>query len=169
MKDIREIYKNPMFYYIVIAALTALWPAIIWGVYLPSAKANFKNDSEQYVKSQDLIQELLEIDPERLNFSKEKNTVKGFDYATAVQQAAEFCSIPANNYRLSSGIIIKSEGQKNQAGNVALKAVEITKAARFLSTIQVRWSGLQCTRINLRKNKGVPDAWDVDLTFKYYY
>ena len=40
MKDIREIYKNPIFYYILIPAFAALWPAIIWGVYLPAARAS---------------------------------------------------------------------------------------------------------------------------------
>jgi hypothetical protein len=169
MKDIKDIYKNPIFYYILVPALAALWPVIIWGVYLPGARANYNNDAEQYRKAQQLIEELLKTDPERLNFTKEKDAASGFDYATAVQKTAEFCSVPAGNYKLSSGIIIKSEGQKNQSANVSLKGVEITKAARFLSTIQLRWSGLQCTKTALRKNKGLPDAWDVDLTFKYYY
>ena len=169
MKDIKEIYQNPMFYYILIPSLAVLWPAIIWGVYLPRARANYNNDAEQYKKAQQITEELLTADPERLNYAKGKNAATGFDYATAVQQAAEFCSISADNYKLSSGIIQKSEGQKIQSANVALKGIAIAKAARFLSTIQLRWSGLQCTKINFRKNKGVPDAWDVDLTFKYYY
>jgi len=169
MKNIKEIYKNPMFYYILVPVLAALWPAIIWGVYLPAARARLSEEMDQLTKAEQLIEELLTADPERLNFTKGKNAAKGFDYATAVQQAAEFCSIPAGNYKLSSGIITKSEGQKNQSAQVSLKGVEITKTARFLSTIQLRWSGLQCTRIALKKNKGLPDAWDVDLTFKYYY
>jgi len=169
MKDIKEIYKNPMFYYMLVPALAVLWPVIIWGVYLPGARANYNNDAEQYQKSLPLMEELIAADPERLNATKGKEASAGFDYATAVQKAAEFCSIPANNYKLSSGVILKSEGQKTQAANVSLKGVKIAEAARFLSSIQQRWSGLQCTKINFRKNKGQPDAWDVDLTFKYYY
>jgi hypothetical protein len=169
MKDIKEIYKNPMFYYILVPALATLWPVIIWGVYLPAARANLSEEMDQFTKAEQLIEELLAADPERLNFAKGKDTASGFDYATAVQQAAEFCSIAANNYKLSSSIITKSEGQKSQSAQVSLKGVEVTKAARFLSTIQLRWSSLQCTKMALKKNKGVPDAWDVDLTFKYYY
>ena len=169
MKDIKEIYKNPMFYYMLVPALAALWPAIIWGVYLPGARANYNNDAEQYQKSLPLMEELIAADPERLNAAKGKETTAGFDYATAVQKAAEFCSISANNYKLSSAIIQKSEGQKTQSAQVALKGVKIAEAARFLSSIQQHWSGLQCTKITFRKNKGQPDAWDVDLTFKYYY
>jgi len=172
MKDlketIKEIYKNPMFYYILVPALVALWP-ISMGLYLKSSKSAYNTDQEQYTKAEKIIDELLSLDPDRLNYTKGKTTTAGFDYATAVSTAAEFCSIPAASYKLSSGIIQKTEGQKNQAANVALKGVEITKTARFLSTIQLRWSGLQCTKINLRKNKGFPDSWDVDLTFKYYY
>jgi hypothetical protein len=168
VEKLKEIYKHPLFFYILAAALAILWP-IFMTVYLHRAQAAWKSDTEQYTKAQQLIEELLAIDPDRLNYTKGKNTTAGFDYATAVQQAAEFCSIPADNYKLSSGIIIKSEGQKNQSAVVVLKGVEITKAARFLSTIQLRWAGLQCTKITFRKNKGAPDAWDVDLTFKYYY
>jgi hypothetical protein len=165
----KDIYKNPLFYYILVPAVAALWPAVIWGIYLPSTRANFSDDKDQYQKAQQLIDELLVVDPERLNLTKGKSASVEFDYATAVQQAAEFCSIPAGNYKLSSGTIITSQGQKSQSANVMLKDVDITKAARFLSTVQLRWSGLQATKITLRKQKGSPDSWDVDLTFKYYY
>jgi hypothetical protein len=169
MKTIKEIYKNPMFYYMLVPAVSVLWPVIIWGIYLPRARANYNNDAEQYQKSLPLMEELITADPERLNATKGKETSAGFDYASAVQKAAEFCSIPATSYKLSSMAIQKSEGQKTQGANVSLKGVKIAEAARFLSSIQQRWSGLQCTKINFRKNKGQPDAWDVDLTFKYYY
>jgi hypothetical protein len=165
----KDIYKNPMFYYILAPALATLWPVIIWGVYLPASRASCSNEMDQYLKAQQFTDELIKLDPDRLNYAKGKEAAAGFDYAAAVQQAADFCTIAANNYKLSSGIIVKTEGKKNQSANVSLKAVDITKAARFLSTLQIRWSGLQCTKVTFRKNKGVPDAWDVDLTFKYYY
>jgi len=52
---------------------------------------------------------------------------------------------------------------------VNLKGVDIVKSTRFLSTIELRWANLQCTTIKLTKKKGMPDMWDVDLDFKYYY
>lgn len=165
----KDIYKNPLFFYILVPVIAALWPVIIWGVYLPAARARFSNDGEQYHKAQQVIDELLAVDPERVDFTQEKGASAAFDYATAVQQTAEFTSIPAAGYRLSSSPVITSEGQKSQSANVALKDVDITKAARFLSTIQLRWSSLQCTKVTLRKKKGLPDSWDVDFTFKYFY
>jgi hypothetical protein len=165
----KDIYKNPMFYYIIAPIIAALWPAIMWGFYLPDIRGNLNKDMERYNKAMQLFEQLYNVDPERLDFAKEKGTSVDFDYATAVQQTAQFSSVPAGSYKLSSGIIITSKGQKSQSANVSLKNVDITKAARFLSTIQIRWSGLQCTKITLRKKKGLPDAWDVDFTFKYFY
>ncbi len=165
----KDIYKNPLFYYVLVLAVATLWPVVIWGVYLPATRGRFGNDEEQYLKAKEVINELLTADPERLDFTKEKGASAAFDYATAVQQTAQFASIPAAGYRLSSSPVITSGGQKSQSANVALKDVDITKAARFLSTIQIRWSSIQCTKITLKKKKGLPDSWDVDFTFKYFY
>jgi hypothetical protein len=165
----KDIYKNPLVYYILVPAVAALWPAIMWGVYLPSVRGSLNEDMDQYKNAMQLFEELRAVDPERLDFTKEKGASVDFDYATAVQQTAGFCSVPAANYKLSSGIIITTDAQKSQSANISLKDVDITKAARFLSTIQLRWSGLQCTKITLKKKKGLPDAWDVDYTFKYFY
>jgi hypothetical protein len=169
MKDIKELYKNPMFYYIVVPALAVLWPVILWGIYLPAVRIGLNEDMSQYDKAMQIFDDLRTIDPGRLNQPKEKDAKVDFDYATAVQQTAGFASIPAGNYKLTSGIIITSQGQKSQSASVSLKEVDVTKAMRFLSTIQLRWSSLQCTKVTLKKKKGLPDSWDVDFTFKYYY
>jgi hypothetical protein len=158
-----------MFYYILVPVVAALWPIVIWGIYLPGARGNFVVDKDQYEKAQQIIGELLVVDPERLNAADGKTASAEFDYATAVQRAAEFCSVPAGNYKLSSGIIVTTEGQKNQSASVSLKDVDVIKAARFLSAIQLQWAGLQCTKVTLKKKKGLPDAWDVDFSFKYFY
>ena len=52
---------------------------------------------------------------------------------------------------------------------VILKDVSITDFAEFLSKIQLRWASLQCEKVKFTKTKGIPDAWKVDLSFKYYY
>ena len=169
MKDIKELYKNPLFYYVLVTALAALWPLILLGIYLPTVRLGLNEDMKQYDKAMQIFDELRNLDPDRLNASKEENVKVDFDYATAVQQTAGFASIPASNYKLSSGTIVTSQGRKSQSANVSLKDVDVTKAMRFLSTIQLRWSSLQCTQITLKKKKGLPDSWDVDFTFKYLY
>jgi hypothetical protein len=34
----REVYKNPMLYYLLIPVLVGIWPLLVWGVYLPRAE-----------------------------------------------------------------------------------------------------------------------------------
>jgi hypothetical protein len=165
----KEIYKNPTLYYILVPVIVALWPLLIWGVYLPSARHNWQTETVQYGEAQSVIGEILALDPDRLAFADSQKTAAEFDYASAVERIASSCRIPPTNYRLSSGIIIASAGQKSQNAKVGLKQVDITKFAEFLSAIQIRWANLQCVQVKLTKKKGLPDIWDVDLEFKYYY
>jgi hypothetical protein len=165
----KQIYKNPTLYYILVPVVVALWPLLIWGVYLPSARHNWQAETVQYGEAQSIIGEILALDPDRLKFADSQNTAAEFDYASAVEKIAGLCGIPPTNYRLSSGIIIASGGQKSQNAKVGLKQIDITKFAEFLSTIQLRWANLQCVQVKLTKKKGLPDIWDVDLEFKYYY
>lgn len=166
---IKDIYKNPTSYYILIPAVVALWPLLIWGASLPAANDRLDKELNDYKKAKAIMEEILELDPDRLQLADSKANIDEFDYARAVQQVANLCSITSANYRLNSGILITSGGQKSQSANIALKQVDIEKVAKFLSTIQLRWANLQCNRIKLTKKKGLPDAWDADLEFKYYY
>lgn len=52
---------------------------------------------------------------------------------------------------------------------MTFKEVDVVKFAEFLSTIQLRWANLHCSKIQMTKKKGLTDTWDVDLDFKYYY
>ena len=165
----KDIYKNPIFYYALVPAVIVLWPLLIWSVYLPNARTDWGREKTQYEKAQKIIAEILSLDPDRLTLAEGKNTSAEFDYAIAVEKTATIHSIPPSSYKLSSGMVITSGGQKNQSARVSLKAVDITRFAKFLSAIQLRWSNLQCAQLKLRKKKGSPDLWDVELDFKYYY
>ena len=165
----KEIYKNPTLYYILVPIIVALWSLSIWGIYLPDADRNWRAEKAQYTKAQKMITEILTLDPDRLEFANSKAAAAEFDYAKAVERVAGLCKIPSTNYKLSSRPIINSGGQKSQSAQVGLKSVDITRFAKFLSTIQIRWANLQCAKVKLTKKKGLPDTWDVDLEFKYYY
>lgn len=166
-----DLRKEPALYYILVPIAVALWPLLLWGVYLPGAERNWNLKKSQYTKAQGIMEQILTLDPDRLEFADPNAPVVEFDYANAVEKVASLpeINIKPADYRLSSGIIITSGGQKSQGAKVVLKGVNITKFARFLSTIQLRWANLQCTQFKLTKKKGLPDTWDVDLDFKYYY
>jgi len=165
----KDIYKNPIFYYILAPVAAALWALAVGGIYLPAAERKWQSEKSQYEQSQKIMAEILSLDPDRIDFANSKTAAAKFDYATVVENIAGLCRIPSDNYKLSSRPIIDSGGQKSQTAQVALRSVDITQFARFLSLIQLRWSGLQCVKVKLTKKKGLPDAWDADLEFKYYY
>ena len=165
----KDIYKNPTLYYILVPIMAALWPLFIRGVYLPNAERSWEDEKNQYNKAQKTIAEILTLDPDRLAFADSKRDTAEFDYADAVERTASLCKIPPTNYNISSRPARTSDGQKSQSCQVVLKKVDITGFAKFLSTIQLRWANLQCERVTLTKQKDLPDTWKVDLGFKYYY
>ena len=164
----KDIYKNPTFYYILVPAIVALWPLLVWAMYLPNAEQRLDTDINQYEKAQQRIASILTLDADRLDLANAKTGAE-FDYVNEVYKFAAQSGIPQANCKINSGIIIKTGGQKSQSAKVTFKEVDIVKFARFLSAIQLRWANLRCTEVRLTKKKGMPDAWDVDLNFKYYY
>ncbi len=165
----KEIYKNPVFYYIAIPVVVAIWPLLVWGVYLPNAQKSWQKEKVRYEKGQNVIEKILTIDPDRLEQAGLKDKKGQFDYTSAVDSVANTYSISANDYRISSRPVVTSGGQKSQSAKILIKEIDIVKFANFLSTMQLRWANLQCTQIKLTKKKGLSDSWKVDLDFKYYF
>ncbi len=114
--------------------------------------------------------EILILDPGRLEFTDTNSAPAEFAYVSAVAKVASFCGIPSANYKVNSGPVTTRQGKKSQTATVSLKGVDVTKFAKFLSTIQLHWADLQCEKLKkLKKKEGFPDRWDVDLEFKYNY
>lgn len=165
----KDIYKNPMLYYIVVPCIAALWPLLVWAVYLPAAERNFTEERSQYKAAQVTVAAILGCDPTRLELADPNKTADKFDYDTAVSDVARRCRISATNYTVSTKPIRPSSDKKSQNATVVLKQVDITSFSEFLSKIQLRWANLQCDRVILIQKKGLIDVWRVDLDFKYYY
>jgi hypothetical protein len=165
----KDFYKSVLFYYILAPALLALWPVFLWLVYLPATAKAWARDRQRYEDAQPIIEEILTLDPDRLHITEGKATGDQFDYANAVQKVASLNRIPASNYKLASGMLISTSGQKSQSARVSLKDVNVTQIAGFLSTIQLHWPDLQCNTLKLTKRKDSADSWDADFDFKYYF
>jgi hypothetical protein len=168
---IKELYKNPLFYYVAVPVIAAVWVLLTWTVRLPQANRKWNLNRAEYDKTQAIITEILSVDPDRLDFADpNKKSGTEFDYAVAVEKIASLCKIPSTDYRLSSGpVTISTGGQKSQRAKVTLQQVDIKKFAEFLTAIQFRWVGLQCTQLKLQQKKGLKDKWEVDIDFTYYY
>jgi len=165
----KDIYKNPILYYIVTPVIVLLWPLFVWAIYLPAAEKGVIEQQAQYRKADAAMMEILTLDPDRQEFADANNVGVEFTYAGAIDKVARSCGIPPSKYKLSSGTRQTTSGQESQSASVSLKQVEIVKFARFLSMIQLRWANLQCNHVKLTKKPGLPDMWDVDIEFKYYY
>ena len=162
----RDIHRNPLFYYILVPVLLGLWPLLVWGKYLPAARDGLAKDCEQYTEASDLISTIISLDQDRLNPIEGPNLGR-FSYAEAVDRAANICHIPSAKWELHSGKITTSGGKKVQEARVKLSNVGIVETADFLTRILSTWVNLTCDRIKLNKKEGMPNQWDIDLNFKY--
>jgi len=167
----KDIYKNPILYYITVPVIVGLWPLLVWAIYLPVAQKDVEEQMSQYKKAEPIMMEIFTLEPDRLEFADANDTAADFTYGEAIDRVASLCRIPPSKYNLSSAMIITSNDQKSQSASVDLKQIDIRKFARFLSMMQLRWPNLQCEQLKLTKKQNLPDndMWDVDIKFKYYY
>jgi len=163
----KDIYKNPILYYILVPAIICLWPLFVWAIYLPAAENNMKDQQALSKKAEAIMMDILTLDPDRS--ADANNTPTEFTYDRAVERVAGACGIPPSKHKLSPGMPMTTGGQKSQRATISLKQIDIVKFAKFLSMIQLRWANLQCNWVKLAKKQGLPDMWDVDIEFKYYY
>jgi uncharacterized protein with von Willebrand factor type A (vWA) domain len=167
----KDIYKNPILYYIAVPVIAGLWPLLVWAIYLPAAQKDVEEQMAQYEKAEPTMMEILTLEPDRLEFADANDNAADFTYGEAVDRVAKLCRIPPSKYNISSAMIITTNEKKSQSANVDLKQIDIRKFARFLSMMQLRWANLQCERLKLSKKKNLPDndMWDVDIQLKYIY
>jgi len=164
----RDLLKNRILHYLVVPAALAIWPLLVYAVYLPRLEESWKDEAEQFKKGRNVMEQILNLDPERL--SGAKAGPGQFDFATVIQNVATAVGIRPADYKLTVKPVRKNKtGQKIQNAHVILRQVSIKSLAEFLDTLQIRYASLQCDQIKLTRVKGLPDAWKVDLDFAYYY
>lgn len=167
----KDIYKNPVLYYIAVPVIVGLWPLLVWAIYLPKAQQDVEGQMDQYKRAVPIMMEILTLEPDRLEFADANDTTADFSYREAANRIANLCRIPPSKCNLSTSMIITSGGQKTQSASIDLKEIDIRQFAKFFSMMQLRWPNLQCERLKLSKKQNLSDndIWDVDLELKYYY
>ena len=160
----KDIFKQPMLYYIVVPVILLLWPVMVWLVHIPNTAQNWQDAEKSYVKSQKVMGDILKMDSARLDYGKLKKSSE-FDYSVALDTAAKRVGLPFAGYTFTSKPIRK----KTQQCQVTIQQTDITKFAKFLSTLQFTWADLQCEKVTLTKKQGLPDAWKIVVSLKYYY
>lgn len=167
----KDLYKNPILYYIAVPVLVGLWPLLVWAVYLPAAQKDVKEQMDQYKRAEPIMIEILTLEPDRLEFADSNDTSADFTYSESINRVASMCRIPSSNYNLNSSTLTTQKDQKSQSASLDLRQVDIQTFARFLSMLQLRWPNLQCERLKLTKKQNASDndLWDVRIELKYYY
>ncbi len=165
----RDIHKNPILYYLLIPVLVGLWPLLVWVFYLPKAEHTREIEGSLCVDGQNYVYDILKIDPELPTRMGTISKPVEFSYGAAMDRvAANLCKIPSRNWSYTVGNFMVSSGKKRQDARVKLTNVGVVQVANFLSTMQA-YVNLTCENAKLQRKKGVPDQWDVDFSFLYYY
>lgn len=165
----KEYYKKPNFYYIIIPVITTLWVLLTWTVSLDTVEKKWQRSRKHFKDAQLQMTRILALDPERLEYENQEGASVEFDYANAVGKFTRAWKIPLSNYSLYDGREIKRGGQKTKGANVSIKPIDVETFTQFLSAIMLRWPDLQCDTLKLTKQKDGPDSWKVDIKFTYYY
>ncbi len=163
----KDFYKKPIFYYIIVPILIAVWPCFVALVWLPNSKKAFANEQKIYSDANTVMMDILGYDPERTKNPGTTPVAKGFDYVNAISDAARLCSIATPNITTQGTRTV--EGKRMQDASVILQSVKIDSFANFIFLLQKRWANLECDSITLDKQKGYPDSWKITVKFRYHY
>ncbi len=160
----QDLHKNPMLYYVIIPLVALAWPGAMWFKYMPAMTDERETWKTYVTDANDLILEILTLDPERLNYSDSKGSSVEFEYEIAIDKVAR-------SLRMDKQVEFRPSARSanKQGAEVSLKNVGVTQCSQFLSTLQMHWNGLECTRLGLTNKKTIKDRWDVTMSFVYYY
>lgn len=165
----KEFYKQTNFYFIIIPALASLWAVLTWAISEPTAQKEWIRAQKDYKEAQTIVKDIIDLDPERLEFEKQKGNSAQFDYATTVEKFARQWKIPPSNYSLQSSREMKRGGQKTKGATLQIKPIDVETFTQFLSAMMYRWPDLQCDQIKFTNQKDALDSWKVDIKLTYYY
>lgn len=162
--------KNPNMYYILAPVLSAVWALAAGFVFYPGSVKAYQEDIQpEYERSQEWIEKILTVQPQRLQFSIQNGTDKPFDFGEAVTALTALFDIPTTRYTLNVRGEVNRGGKTARTATMEIKEIDIENLARFLSTMLTGWPDLKCEKLTLDKAKVGKDNWDVDMTLTYYY
>ena len=165
----KEYYKKPNFYYVLIPVIAGVWMITVWMLTLPTAEKKWQQIEEQYTNAQKQIDKIPLLDADRLDYEKQKSQSGEFDYSNTVEQFAKLWKIPSTKYDLQVRRETKRGKRKTKSANISIKDVDIETFSQFLSTLLLRWPDLQCDQLKLTKMPAGPDSWKANLKLTYNY
>lgn len=170
MIDIKEQLKNPNLYYIAVPAIAAVWALLAGAVFYPGSVDAWQEDAKtEYEKSQEYIEKILAIQPQRLQYQGDSKTSGKFDFGKVIDTLTQLFQISPSKFTLNVRPEVPKGGKRAKTATMNIKEINIEKMARFLSAMLTGWPDLKCDVLGLEKAKTGKDNWNVDLTLTYYY
>jgi len=161
--------KSPMFYMIAVPITAGLWLLYSWAIAYPASMQKWQNSRTEYDEAQNMIKQILTLEPQRLTFNQEKTESIEFDYTNVIDQFTREFNINPDNYTLNVRGMSKREGKSIKGADLSIKIIDIENLCKFLSAVLARWPELDCDTFRLDKIDAGKNAWKVTLHFSYTY
>lgn len=166
----KAILKNPNLYYILAPVLAGIWALLAGAVFYPGSVKTYREEAKaEYEQSQDLIEKILTIQPQRLQYSVENASDRPFDFGEVITALTQAFEIPTSRYTLNVRGQVNRGGKDARSATMDIKEIDVERLAQFLSMMLMTWPDLKCEKLSLEKAKTGKDNWNVDLTLTYYY
>ena len=165
----KETNKYSVYIYIIIPVLVAIWPVLVFAVYLPNAQKKLEKDISTYAEANNTMLDILTLAPERIESIDPNEEKVEFSYVHVIEKVAKDCDIDPSKYSVGTTDVSDTKAGKSQSANLKLSDIDITSFAKFLSVIQSRWPKLVCESVKLTKKKDMPDVWNITVKFQYYF
>jgi hypothetical protein len=154
---------------IVVPIAAGLWMLYGWAIAYPASVQKWQDSKAQYDEAQNMIKQILTLEPQRLTFKQEKTGNTEFDYTNVVDQFTKDFNIAEDNYTLNVRGVTKREGKSIKGADLSIKMIDIESLCKFLSAILARWPELDCETFRLDKLDAGKNVWKVTLHFSYTY
>jgi hypothetical protein len=167
--DIKEQLKNPMVYTVAVPAIAALWMFYAWFVAYPSSQARYKASYTDFQESQKSLEQIINLEPQRLQYQHEKGKTSDFDYTNVIGDFAKQFGIAPSDYTLVVRGATKRAGQTIKSADMSIKTIDMENLCKFVSAVLQRWPELECERLSIDKSSAGKNSWKVSLRFTYKY
>lgn len=167
--EAKDFIKKPNIYFLVVLVGSLVWIGIVGLIFLPKSSNELLDTIDEYKKLDQLFDQIYKLDPARLEYAKEKESIEKFTYSIAVDNVASKYGIKPGNYNLMTQKARKTRGRETQAATVVIQEVNVTNFAQFLSELLDTWPDLSCEYIKLNADKTEPDIWKVTVKLSYNF
>lgn len=169
LKISKASFKKVDTYFWLLPAAAGLWALLAAFLFYPASVQAWDDKQQEYEETEKWIAQILDIEPQRLQFKEEKGQSAEFDYTTELNKFSKLFGIADSNYTLVTRDTMKRAGKSSKSADVTVKTADIETAARFISSLLIRWPDLQCEQLTLEKLSSGKNDWKIKLRFTYYF